>query len=377
MKRVTLTPRHDWQAQVEQVGLTFHTLDGETYWDETAAYEFSAREIDELEHAANTLHELCLQAAQHVIDHELFDAFAIPREAIPSIVNSWERDDFSLYGRFDVAFTPGEPPKLLEYNADTPTSLVEAAVAQWFWLQDVRPRADQFNAIHEQLTVAWKQLSLSRAHISGLREHLEDEQTVLYIADTAHQAGVRVKQVAIEDIGWDAARSTFVDLESEPISTLFKLFPWEWMWGSDYADQLKLERCRFIEPMWKMLLSNKAILPILWKLFPGHPNLLPAAFTLEELPSRARQNYVRKPKLSREGANVAIHRDGHLLTESGGEYGEEGPIYQAIANLPEFGGNFPVLGLWIVNHNACGLGIREDRTLITGNRSRVVPHYFI
>lgn len=377
MKRVQLTRRAGWQEKVEKVGLTFHTFDGEPYWDESAAYEFSAREIDELETAANTLHELCLEAAQQVIDEELFDLLAIPPEAVAPIVNSWNRDDFSLYGRFDVAFTPGQLPKLLEYNADTPTSLVEAAVAQWYWLEEVKPRADQFNSIHEKLIEAWKKLGLSRAHLGGLREQLEDEQTVLYVADTAHQAGIRINQVSIEDVGWDNERSSFVDLENEPISTYFKLFPWEWMWGSEYAEQLKLERCRFIEPMWKMLLSNKGILPILWKLFPGHPNLLPAAFTPEELPASCRGNYVQKPKLSREGANVTVYRNGTPLSSSAGEYGEEGFVYQALANVPDFDGNHPVLGLWIVNHTACGLGIREDRGLITGNRSRFIPHYFL
>jgi glutathionylspermidine synthase len=200
---------------------------------------------------------------------------------------------------------------------------------------------------------------------------------VLYIADTAHQAGLRIKQVAIEDVGWDSSRSAFVDLENEPISTYFKLFPWEWMWGSEFAPQLALERCRFIEPMWKMLLSNKGILPILWKLFPNHPNLLPAAFSPEKLPEHCRRDYVQKPRLSREGANVTIWRDGQPLSGTEGEYGEEGFIYQARANVPEFDGNHPVLGLWIVNHTACGLGIREDRGWITGNRSRFVPHYFL
>lgn len=380
MKRTRLTPRADWPAKVEQLGLTFHTLDGELYWDESAAYEFSAREIDELESAANTLHDLCLQAAQHIIDEELFDLLAIPPQAVPYIVNSWNRDDFSLYGRLDVAYVPGQPARLLEYNADTPTALVEASVVQWHWMEEMtarQKRTDQFNSIHEKLIEAWKDLRLSRVHIGGVRAHLEDEQTVLYLADTAHQAGLRVKQAAIEEVGWDGDRSIFVDLENEPISTFFKLFPWEWMWDSDYAEQLKLERCRFIEPMWKMLLANKAILPILWKLFPNHPNLLPAAFSVEDLPAACRKNYVKKPKLSREGANVTIFRNGVAITETSGEYGEEGYVYQALAEIPNFEGNHPVPGLWIVNHTACGLGIREDQSLVTGNRSRFVPHYFI
>jgi glutathionylspermidine synthase len=376
VQRCKISPRAQWQSKVEEIGLTFHSPEGQVYWDESAAYALTSREVDALEKAANTLHDLCVKAAQHIIDEELFDLLAIPPEAVPFIVNSWQRDDFSLYGRFDLAYSPNQSPKLLEYNADTPTSLVEAAVAQWFWLEEVRPESDQFNSIHERLIEAWKSSHLSRMHIGGLRSHLEDEQTVLYIADTAHQAGINIKQLAVDDVGFDDTLKTFVDLENEPLGAYFKLFPWEWMWGSDYAEHLKLERCRFIEPMWKMLLSNKGILPILWKLFPGHPNLLPAAFESNELPPLSRSDYVRKPMLSREGANVTIFSHGQPVATSDGEYGEEGWIYQAAAQIASFDGNHPVFGVWIVNHEACGLGIREDTGLITGNQSRFVPHYF-
>jgi len=129
--------------------------------------------------------------------------------------------------------------------------------------------------------------------------------------------------------------------------------------------------------MWKMLLSNKAILPVLWELFPDHPNLLPA-FDGDEGTARSKLNgnYVRKPKLSREGANVSVVSGGRSVAETGGEYGEEGFVYQALAPLPDFNGNHAVCGVWIVNHEACGLGIREDSTLVTGNLSRFVPHFF-
>ncbi|MDB6055234.1 MAG: Glutathionylspermidine synthase [Verrucomicrobiales bacterium] len=282
MKRITLKPRFNWQVKVEQIGLTFHTPEGQIYWDESAAYELTAAEVDILEKAANDLHELCLKAGQHIIDNNLFHLLSIPEEAIPFIVNSWNRDDFSLYGRFDFAWTPGQLPKMLEYNADTPTALVEAAVAQWYWLQDVFPRTDQFNSIHEKLIAAWKKLGGEQVHLGGLSSHLEDEQTVLYITDTCFQAGLKAERLSLEQIGFDSERKRFVDMSEKGVTHYFKLFPWEWMWDSDYAPQLKLEVCQFIEPMWKMLLSNKAILPILWQLFPGHPNLLPAAFSEQE-----------------------------------------------------------------------------------------------
>src|ERR1043166_946572 len=155
MKRTTIIPRPDWQEKVERVGLTFHTPGGQVYWNESAYYELSSAEIDTLEQTGNDLHKLCLKGAEHVIASNLFHLLSIPEEAVPFIIKSWERDDFSLYGRFDLAYSPGLPPKLLEYNADTPTALVEAAVAQWYWLEEVFPKADQFNSIHEKLIGAW------------------------------------------------------------------------------------------------------------------------------------------------------------------------------------------------------------------------------
>ena len=145
-----------WQEKVESIGLTYHSHENGPYWDESAFYEFNAREIDMLEQAANTLHELYLAAAGTVMEKGWWDRLGIPEAAIPAIEASWERDDFSLYGRFDVIYDGHNPPKLLEYNADTPTALVEAAVAQWYWLQDCQPGADQFNSIHERLIEAWK-----------------------------------------------------------------------------------------------------------------------------------------------------------------------------------------------------------------------------
>ncbi len=70
------------------------------------------------------------------------------------------------------ATTAGGPAKLLEYNADTPTSIFEAAVFQWTWLEQaierniIPKRADQFNSIHERLIDAWKKLGGAQASAS-------------------------------------------------------------------------------------------------------------------------------------------------------------------------------------------------------------------
>ena len=165
MKRHQIAPRADWQQKVESVGLTYHTLpagaspDGaaKPYWNESAYYEFTAVEVDALEAATDHLQEMCLAAGQFIIDHNRFADLKIPQKAVDQIVKTWNDEPPALYGRFDLAFD-GRAIKLLEYNADTPTALVEAAVAQWFWLQDLFPHDDQFNSIHEKLIAKWKDL---------------------------------------------------------------------------------------------------------------------------------------------------------------------------------------------------------------------------
>ena len=372
MKRHSRQPRPDWREKVESAGLTFHSHEHGPYWDESAAYEFSASEVNELETAANTLHFLCIDAAEAVIKHNWWSRLEIPEAAVPVILRSWERDDFSLYGRFDFAYDGVTPPKLLEYNADTPTALIEASVAQWFWLQETHPQADQFNSIHERLVTAWKRWAGKSIHFSGVRRFAEDEMTLQYLRDTCEQAGAKTKLIFIEDIGWHRTQKCFMDLEDKPIEYCFKLYPWEWLWQEKFGENLAGDPWQMIEPPWKMLLSNKGLLPVLWELFPDHPNLLPAYETAAPLAN----DFVRKPKLSREGCNVSWIENGVVVEENGGNYGEHGFVFQAPASPPDFDGNHPVFGVWIVDHEAAGLGIREDTKRITGNLSRFIPHFF-
>ena len=276
----------------------------------------------------------------------------------------------------------------MEYNADTPTALLEAAVVQWYWLEQVKPGRDQFNSIHERLIEAWRAVGQFMAHnpvggppspdvptpmfFTALRGHLEDYLTTNYLRDTAMQAGLVTHYLDVETVGWNAGRRRFVDERERAISWCFKLYPWEWMTREQFAPHLLDARddTRWLEPPWKMLLSNKAILPVLYDLFPDSPYLLPAWFEPPDVP------HVRKPILGREGANVrVVGPGGRVQVETEGEY--EGPyVYQALRAPPDFGGRFPVVGSWMVNGHACGIGIREDATPVTGNASRFVPHVF-
>ena len=377
MERQSEYPRGDWQQIVEQQGLIFHHADAGAYWDESASYRLTAAQVDELEKATNELQARCLEAGQHIIDRNLFDRLGIPEAAVSAIVRSWNEEPPAIYGRFDLVYDGVHPPKLLEYNADTPTSLIESAVVQWFWKQDVHPGTDQFNSIHERLVAKWKEL---RGDLTGDRLYFaavpdrqaEDLMTVSYLRETAMQAGLTTMPITMEEIGWDTDDKVFRAPDGEPIRSIVKLYPWEWMVREPFGGFAIESDLQWIEPVWKMLWSNKALLAVLWELFPEHPNLVPAYLDAP----RDLRRYVRKPKMSREGANITIVDRGRTLLETGGDCGEEGFVYQAIAPPSDFAGNHPVMGVWIINHEAAGLGIREDTRRITGNLSRFVPHFF-
>ncbi len=375
MRREERIPRPDWPARVEALGFDFHTIDGEVYWDERACYRFTSAEIDKLEAATAELQARCVDAAGRVVERGDYAPFRIPEPFHALIERSWEDDEKSLYGRFDLAWGGEGEPRMLEYNADTPTALLEAGVVQWYWMQDVFPRADQFNSIHEKLIASWKDMrgelpADGRVYFAADADSREDRGNLDYLRDTAMQAGLDARAIAIGDIGWDGKR--FVDLEDQPMGALFKLYPWEWMVREEFGPHLLERTLRVIEPPWKMLLSNKAILPVLWEMFPGHPNLLAASFE----PGRFATDFVKKPLYSREGANVTIATGGRTI-EQPGEYGEEGFIWQAYQELPRFGANYAVIGSWIVGGEAAGIGIREDDSPITKDSSRFVPHYFV
>jgi len=374
MERESIRARAGWTGKVEALGLAYHTIGGDTYWDESACYRFSADEVDTLEAATAELHQRALEAVARVVDKGDLGRFQIPVAFHDLVARSWREREGSLYGRMDLSWDGSGEPKLLEYNADTPTALLEASVIQWYWMQEVKKGADQFNSIHEKLIERWKSLrgtlaADGRVHFAGDLESTEDTGNLDYLRDTALQAGLDPVAIAIGDIGWDGAR--FVDLEGRPMNALFKLYPWEWMAREEFGAHLLAGAMRILEPPWKMLLSNKAILPVMWEMFPGHPNLLAASFE----PGRFTTDFVKKPLYSREGANVSINA-GDTLIDVGGDYGEEGFIWQAYHALPSFGGRYAVIGSWVIGDEPAGIGIREDASPVTRDTSRFVPHYF-
>ena len=382
MQRIVCPERDDWQAGADAAGFDFHTAGGERYWDERAYYGFTLDEIERgIETPTADIHAMCLELVRCAVDDEnILRRLKIPPAFWPLIAESWRRKDASLYGRLDLSFDGRGPAKLLEYNADTPTSIFEAAVFQWTWLEQaierqiIPKRADQFNSIHDSLIAQWRSIGNGhRLHLAGNFENPEDAVTLNYLEDTAHQAGLATTSLDIESIGL-RSDGHFVDLQDRAMELVFKLYPWEWMFRDAFSVNLKNATTRWLEPPWKAMLSNKGILPLLWEMFPNHPNLLPAYFEDNAAAEKLGASFVRKPLYSREGANVTMVSAGMTLDQQPGPYGSEGFIRQAFAPLPCFADQYPVIGSWIVGERACGLSIREDENPITSNSSRFVPH---
>lgn len=392
MQRIALAERPHWKQTAQDLGFQFHTIDGERYWDERGAYRFTLNQVEQdIEDPTQELHEMAMSIVAEAVNSEaLLTRLGVPQKMWDLVRHSYERGDAHLYGRMDFAYNGRGPAKLFEFNYDTPTSLYEAALFQWIWLEEqikagVLPRgADQFNSIQDKLVLAFA--SLGKAiqkplHLASCRGSVEDRGTVDYLRDCAHQAGLRTHVLDVEDIGWDRNHKEFVDEENNPIELLFKLYPLEHMFQDEFAQHLATSPMQFIEPAWKTILSNKGVLPLLWERFPGHPNLLASHFEDEsQASSPVPTGWVRKHLFSREGANIDMGLlDGERVS-SGGDYTDSPTILQAVAPLTKFTdekgvGGYALIGSWVVGDQPAGMGVREDETLITKDTARFVPHF--
>jgi glutathionylspermidine synthase len=379
-------PRDGWEATVISQGLTYPTTphpDGSStnYWNESAWYEFTMDEVLTIESATEELWGMCVQAVSRMA-RDLDDRrLGLPAGTLDYARRSIRRADPSVYGRFDLHFDGGDP-KMLELNGDTPTGLIETAVTQHFWREDTLPGLDQFNSVHERLLARWTELKEDplaprTMHFlwNDTDESGEEEMTVLYMMDVASQAGLQVYGQPITHVKWDYERLAFYDALGQRIESAFKLYPWELMLGDEFGKVLlgghERQPVRWTEPPWKVLMSTKAILPVLWEMFPDHPNLLPAFF---DDPGDLLE-WVAKPLHGREGDNIRIHTlSGPDLDTSDGGYGAEGYVYQEWCPLPSVDGNRPVLGSWVVDGQAAGMLVRESDGPVTDYYSRVCPH---
>ncbi len=383
MKKIAIEPRPGWREYAESVGFDFHTFDGEPYWDETAYYQFSLQQIEQdLEAPTEELHQMALSLIPDILaDEQKLIALDVPQAYWDWLAESWRNQQPHLYGRLDLAYNGTGPAKLLELNYDTPTSLFETGFFQWVWLEDqkmrgrVPPAADQFNSLQDQLEHRFASISLQQpCYFASVDGNIEDKGTVNYLMDIASQAGVATRYLAMEQLG--VIEGQLVDQDNYPIQALFKLYPWEFMLREDFGVHLLTSRTQWLEPAWKMLLSNKGILPLLWQKFPQHPNLLPAFFE-DAANQPLTAGWVRKPLYSREGANIELVDSQGQRLQVDGPYTDAPFIRQAFTPLPKFDQSYTLIGSWVVGDSAAGIGIREDDSLITKDSSRFLPHIIL
>lgn len=391
MERISVATRPNWQERVKNQGFVYHThdqtngtMDG-TYWHEGYAYTFSEAEIDRIDDATLEAHNMFMRAVDKVIsDPTALFGFGIPNYAHEMIRRSWYNSDPFVIGRFDFGYD-GKNLKVFEYNADTPTSLVEAAVVQWHWLQDLFPekaeKGQQFNLIHENLIEVWKHIgaSMERSnpnawlYFSSIRTSVEEYATIEYLRETAKLADIPTSFIHVEDVGL-RDDNVFVDEMNREIRFWFKLYPWEWLideaWGRKFP--LITENVGILEPAWKMVLSNKSLLPVVWEMNKGHPLLLESYFDYN---SSLGENFVKKPIWGREGANVEMIR-GEQKIVSDGNCGKQAMIYQEMFDMPSFDGNYAQIGSWTIMGKPSGIIIREDDTPLIKTSGRILPHYF-
>lgn len=376
MRRASCEPRENFREVLDHEGMLWasEVIDGVDvpYWNDAAYYVFSPAEIARLESATDELWGMCLEAARWMLTTYDDRRLCLPQGSTRRMLASLEAGDLGLHGRFDLCLTDDGTPKMLELNGDTPTMLVESAVSQWSWHEARFPHTDQWNSIHERLVGAWRRrvaAGQDEIHFAGLLDLVEEASTLAYLADTAAQAGATTSLFHLADLGFDVDARRFVDGHTNPVSACYKLYPWEDMLTEPFAPQIESGGVRWIEPLWRSALSTKALLAALWHLYPDHPYLLP---TYLDSPRRM-TDYVAKPFFGREGAAIRVHAEGQAWTHPGEQH-DEPTCFQQWCPLPYFEGNRPVIGAWVVDGHAAGMGIRESDGPITDGRARFVPH---
>jgi glutathionylspermidine synthase len=367
--------------RAEALGFRFHSPDDREYWARDACYALTPEAVAALESAARELDGMIAAAVDAVVRRGDYGAFGFTDRLAALVEASHRAGEPSLYGRFDFRLAPDGAIKLFEFNAETPAALLEAAVVQLAWFEETppgpatRPGSDQWNMIDDALAARWPARGLPRlVHFAAEHEREDEVAQVAYLMATARAAGHEAEFLPVEDISWHE-QAGFVTPGGTPLRACFKLYPWDWLDAEEGGRLLPLGRTRWIEPARRMIAANKAILVTLWEMFPGHPLLLPASLDRGAIDGPA----IGKPALGLEGHGMRVEGvAGDVSTEVAEGLPSSPTIWQQWAPLPGHatpqGDAFPVMGVWMVGHEPCGLGIREGDGLVTTLEDRFVPH---
>lgn len=341
--------------------------------------------------AGNRLYDMFVKTGDYVLRNNLLNELGIPVNLHELVRRSWEDDrHLHLFGRFDFAGgTGGLPIKLLEFNADTPTSLPETAIIQWAQAKaNGIPEEKQFNFVYDALIEQFRRLrELNEDRepailFSTMEGSPEDDHNVSLLMEAAAEAGFETAFMHVSEVVFSEENGVFGrDERGTPLQYpfWFKLVPWEYIaWEepdlcSILTKMSRTDKTIILNPAYTMLFQSKAILKYLWNLYPNDPLLLETTF--EEPIGRTDYPFVQKVIFGREGSNVAIFDDIGLPKEvRGGEYEGQACVFQALAELDrDEQGQYYQAGVFFA-YEACGLGFRRSPNRIIDNAAQFVGH---
>lgn len=375
---------------MEEVGFGWHTDDDGTPYIIPELVPVTPAEAEDYYEASNTLYEMFIEAGQHIIDNDLFEEIGIPENLVEMIKTSWDDDDWHLYGRFDLAGgIDGKPIKLIEFNADTPTSLFETAIIQWAVLKmNKLDEESQFNNIYESIRDNFKRMITEDDGLdkfeeyynnetilfSAVRDLPEDEQTTRLLEKMAQDAGFNTSFCYMDQVGFLEQGGVYNE-DDQRFDMWFKLWPWENIAADEpeltelLADITNNRKSVIINPAYTLMFQSKGILKILYDLFPDSPYLLPTSYEpLEGV------KQVVKPIFGREGENISIlSEDGEVEQETEGEYDHHPVIYQEFVEFPkDENGEIYQAGVFFA-WEGCGLGFRRGNEILD-NMASFVGH---
>jgi glutathionylspermidine synthase len=377
-------------ALLDEIGFTWHTDEDNTKYVADRLVTITQSEAEAYYEAGNTLYDMYVEAAQYVIDNDLFFEIGIPFNLVDIIKKSWENDvHWHIYGRFDLAGgIDGQAIKLIEFNADTPTALFETALLQWALLKENgMDDSKQFNDVYESITANFKRLITLfddtnkfdeyydgwKILFSSVSGNDEEEATTRLLQQMATDAGFVTHFEFLNDVHFD--EDGIYDKEGNNYEYWFKLYPWEDI-ATDEPELATLltqivqnQKAIILNPAYTLLFQSKGMLKILYDLFPQSPYLLETSFTPLQ-----NKTYVEKPVFSREGANVKIiNSENEILASVTGEYDNYKKVYQEYIEFPQDSAGLKYQAGLFFAYESCGLGFRCGGDILD-NMSKFAGH---
>jgi len=375
---------------LEEIGLNWHTDSDGTAYIADELVEVNDKEAEAYYTAANELYDMYVEAAEYVVENDLFFDLGIPFNLIDVIKKSWENDvHWHIYGRFDLAGgIDGKPIKLIEFNADTPTGLFETAILQWALLKaNNMDEERQFNNVYEAVSENFKRLiTLEESTVSfdenydgwkilfSATEGIDEEEvTTKLLKRMADDAGFVTNYEFLDKVNF--SEDGIFDSKDEAYEYWFKLYPWEDI-GIDEGelsiildDIMQNQKAIILNPAYTLLFQSKGMLKVLYDLYPDSPYLLK---TSDEPLNGI--SYVEKKMFGREGANTKIvDASGNVVEENDGEYDSHKSIFQEYVEFPQDSKGMSYQAGVFFSYEACGLSFRRGGKILD-NMSKFVGH---